>query len=125
MRIKNVQELVFKHAGVGQRSAAAYEIVRIQAYGHLLERGGDSREPFRDIDWRTVINVTRKQIILEGSNGACDSTAQTYYRNASGGMSMTDSWRSVVLSTGDCDADDYAVENQVNRIGQTFKSEDT
>jgi hypothetical protein len=67
------EELVFRHAGVGQGSGAAYEVVRIPENGDLLALAGDLKEPFRDIDWRSVISVTRKQIIIEGSSGACDS----------------------------------------------------
>jgi hypothetical protein len=113
------KELVVRHEGGGQKSGAAYEVVRIPGNSELAP-AADSREPFRDIDWRTVINITRKQIILEGSNGACDSTAETYSRNTSGGMSMTNFWRSVTLSSGDCDSEDYAVEDQVDGIGQRF-----
>src|SRR5262249_24904607 len=89
------KELVFSHAGVGQRSGPAYEVVRIPEDAGLQAFAADTREPFRDIDWRSVINITRKQIIVEGSSGACDSTEATYSRGAYG-MSMTHFWRTVM-----------------------------
>jgi hypothetical protein len=117
------KELVFRHAGVGQRSGAAYEIMRVPqdddpAYD---PRGPFSREPFREIDWRTVINITRKQIILEGSNSAVDNSEETYSRDASGGMSMTHFWRSFCNGSNECYIEDYAVENQLDGIGRRFK----
>lgn len=115
------KELVFRHAGVGQRGGDAYDVVRIPDDGDPLERAGDSSEPFRDIDWRTVINITRKQIIIEGSSGACDSTEATYSRGASGQMSMTHFSRTVMHEPDNCDTEDYAVENQVDGIGRRLK----
>jgi len=117
------KELVFKHAGVGQRSGAAYEIVRIpEDYDDVLEQGGDSREPFRELDWRTVLNITRKQIIIQGSNGACDNNEETYSRGAYGEMSMTHFRRQVDLPpSDDCITEDYAVENQGDGIGRRLK----
>jgi hypothetical protein len=114
------KELVFRHAGVGQRSGAAYEIVRIPEDGDLLALAGDLKEPFHDIDWRSVINITRKQIIIEGSSGACDSTEATYSR-AANGMSMTHFWRSVTHEPDGCVAEDYAVENQMDGVGRRLK----
>jgi hypothetical protein len=113
-------ELVFRHAGVGQRGGAAYEIVRIPEDGDLPPLAGDLKEPLRDIDWRSVINITRKQIIIEGSSGACDSTEATYSRGAYG-MSMTHFWRSVMHEPDGCDAEDYALENQAEGIGRRLK----
>lgn len=114
------KELVFRHAGLGQRSGAAYEVVRVPEDGDLLALAGDLKQPFRDIDWRTVINITRKQIIIEGSSGACDSTEATYSRGANG-MSMTRFWRSLTHEPDGCDAEDYAVENQMDGVGRRLK----
>jgi hypothetical protein len=101
------RELVFRHAGAGQRSGAAYEVVPSPeedppAYD---SSGPFSREPFRNIDWRTVINITRKQITIEGSNGACDSREETYSLEASGGMSMTHLRRSAMNGPNECDTE--------------------
>jgi hypothetical protein len=115
------KELVFRHAGVGQRSGSAYEVVRIPEDGDLLALAGDLTEPLRDIDWRSVINITRKQIIIEGSSGACESTEATYSRDAHGGMSMTHFWRTVMREPDGCDAEDYAVENQADGAGRRLK----
>ena len=115
------KELVFRHAGVGQRGGAAYEVVRIPEDGDLLALAGDLKEPLRDIDWRSVINITRKQIIIEGSSGACDNTEATYSRDAYGGMSMTHFWRTVMHEPDGCDAEDYAVDNQADGAGRRLK----
>jgi len=111
------KELVFRHAGVGQRSGPAYEVVRIPEDSELQTLAADTREPFRDIDWRSIVNITRKQIIVEGSSGACDSTEATYSRGAYG-MSMTHFWRTVTHEPDGCDAEDYAVEEQVDGTGR-------
>jgi hypothetical protein len=108
---------VFSHAGVGQRSGPAYEVVRIPEDGELQALAGDTREPFRDVDWRSVINITRRQIIIEGSSGACDSTEAKYSRGAYG-MSMTHFWRTVMHEADGCDD---AVEDQVDGIGRRLK----
>jgi hypothetical protein len=113
------KELVFRHAGIGQRGGDAYEIARNPKDIGPLER--DSREPFRDIDWRTVINITRKQIIIEGSNGACYDTAATYSRDGIGVMSMTHFWRSVRREPDGCDVEDYSAVNQLKGIGPRLK----
>jgi hypothetical protein len=114
------KELVFRHAGMGQRSGAAYEVVRIPEDGDLLALARDLKEPFRDIDWRSIINITRKQIVIEGSNGACDSTEATYSRGAYG-MTMTHFWRTIPHEPDGCDAEDYTVENQVDGTGRHLK----
>jgi len=114
------QELVFRHAGLGQRYLPSYEVVRIPADGEPA-LGGDTTEPFSEIDGRTVINITRKQITIEGSNGACDNTEATYSRDTYGRMRMTHFWRGVWQEPDRCDAEDYAVEDQADGIGRHLK----
>lgn len=115
------KEFVFRHAGVAQRFGDAYEIVRIpDDFGGDDFLAGDTREPFRDIDFLTVINITQKQIIIQGSNGTCGNTAATYSRGDYGGMNLTHYWTN---PEGDntCIDKDYAVETGVDGIERTFK----
>ena len=113
-------ELVFSHAGLGQRFVPTYEVVRIPEDGQPA-LGADTTEPFREIDGLTLINLTRKQIIIRGSNGACANTAATYSRDSNGAMRMMHFWRGVWQEPDRCDVENYAVENSADGIGRRLK----
>jgi len=115
------REAVFRHDREGQRGGPAYEIFGVpetddRFAARMLE------EPYRELDWRSTLNVTRKQIIVSSSNGASDSTEETYSRDAWGKMQLTHLWTTGQACPSDnCGGEDYTVQDQLDGLGRCLK----
>ena len=113
------KEFVFRQAGQAQRGVDAYEIV-----GLPYDKNSEAKErarPLSELDAWSEINISKKQIILHESGGACASADETYARDPQSdlGMKLT-RYRQYAADGqgGACYLEDYAVKEQID--GQSY-----
>ncbi len=113
---------VFRQAGQAQRFVDAYAIMQLP-YDKL---NGDKSfgKPLGQLDDFSEINITRKQIILHESGGACASATEFYSPNPQGepNMKLTRYQQYATDPNGNaCYLEDYAVKEQADGESTCFK----
>lgn len=116
------KEFVFRQAGQAQRFMGAYEIMDLP-YDKL---NGDKsfRRPLSELDDLSELNISRRQIILHESGGACASANEIYSPDPQEGSSMKLT-RYQQYSTDPrgnaCFFEDYAVKQQADGESNCFR----
>jgi hypothetical protein len=113
---------VFRQDGQAQRFVAAYAIMQLP-YDKL---NGDKSfgKPLGKLDDFSEINITRKQIILHESGGACASATEFYSPDPQGesSMKLTRYQQTSTDPKGSaCYLEDYAVKEQADRESTCFR----
>jgi uncharacterized protein YecT (DUF1311 family) len=115
------KELVFRLAGESQRDLDGYQIM--EPYESYFRSKGLTR-PLNELDQMSKINLSKYQITLRESNGACNFTDVTYTAHSaqSAGLRLTHVQQySFDFSKHACYIEDYSAENQLNGEGYCFK----
>lgn len=126
MNFSGVPELVVRHRGRGQRGSDTYSVYSFDPEVdsslpdtvEVLSPPSDGLQSpvFGRIDSLSVINLTKRQIELMNSNGACNSSYETYSTNAAPAFSLTAYRVGHTNDAGDCIVDDYRVETDINGV---------
>jgi hypothetical protein len=113
------KEVIFRQEFSGQRSGEAYEIMKLPY--EKYEQSRFRNPPLSEIDFLTIIDVTKKQIVIDGSNGVCAETAEIYSSVGNGDFKMTRFRRFAAESRDQCNLEDYSVHGQLDGVGRCLK----
>ncbi len=114
------KELVFRLAGESQRGVEGYQIM--EPYESYFGSKGLTR-PLSELDQMSKINLSKYQITLRESNGACNFTDVTYTAHSaqSASLKLTHVRQYSTDPSGTCYIEDYSAEDQLNGEGYCFK----
>ncbi len=116
------KEFVFRQAESSQRGVDAYEIIELPYDKYLQEKS--RRKPMNAIDDLSEINISKRQLILHNSGGACSSANEVYSGNPEQGSVLTLTHVQQYVTdpqSSACYVEDYEVQEQPDGQGQTFK----
>ena len=114
---------IFRQAEEGQRWVDNYKIMKLSSDGKNLE-DKDIATPLDELDGLSEINLSKKQIILQSSNGACNSSYRTYAPDPknSSGLTLAHIKQYSEIDGRNCYAEDYSGDgklisrNSLNRL---------
>lgn len=126
MNFSGAPELVVRHRGRGQRGSDTYSVYSFDPEVNsslpdtveVLSPPYDGLQSpvFGRINSLSVINLTKRQIELMNSNGACNSSYETYSADAAPAFSLTAYRVGHTDDAGDCIVDDYRVETDIDGV---------
>ncbi len=115
-------EVVIAHKGAGQRGGNTYSVYWLApdedpsgagVSGIDLRYGTANPAVFSKIDSLTAFNLTQRQIMVDNSNGACNSSVETYSADGTPPFSLTGYLSNSDDGTG-CVTENYRVDTAEN-----------
>jgi uncharacterized protein YecT (DUF1311 family) len=112
---------VFREAGQAQRGEDAYKVMELSYDNHLDDR--DIGKPLNQLDQMSDINISKRQIILRESNGACEYAMVTYSANPQlgSGMRLVERRQYTTDPDGTCYIEDYVATKPSDDEGDHLK----